>query len=130
MMKHSSGQSGIWFSGFGHESEKCSRNGACSRRNFMPCSEPQHDCSLSNIVMISRNSNSSASLAIILIINFFFLFFFYLENETINTIRVLALWFSLPSIHVSLHSNLAWKPSKLRLPILFSLWGLLYLLTL
>ena len=36
MMKHSSRQFGDSFSGFGHQSEKFSRIGACIRRNFTP----------------------------------------------------------------------------------------------
>ena len=35
-MKHSSRQIGDYFSGFGRQSEKCSRIGACIRRNFTP----------------------------------------------------------------------------------------------
>ena len=37
MMKHSSRQFGGYFSGFGRQSEKFSRIGACIRRNFTPC---------------------------------------------------------------------------------------------
>ena len=37
MMKHSSHQFGDQFSGFGHQSEKFSRIGACNRHNFTPC---------------------------------------------------------------------------------------------
>ena len=36
-MKHSSDQFGDYFSGFGRQSEKFSRIGACIRRNFTPC---------------------------------------------------------------------------------------------
>ena len=36
MMKHSSRQFGDSFSGFGRQSEKFSRIGACIRRNFTP----------------------------------------------------------------------------------------------
>ena len=36
-MKHSSRQFGAYFSGFGRRSKKCSRIGACIRRNFTPC---------------------------------------------------------------------------------------------
>ena len=37
MMKHSRRQFGDLFSGFGRQSEKFSRIGACIRRNFTPC---------------------------------------------------------------------------------------------
>ena len=37
MMKHSSRQFGYLFLGFGHQSEKFSRIGACIRHNFIPC---------------------------------------------------------------------------------------------
>ena len=37
MIKHSSRQFGDYFSGFGRQSEKFSRIGACIRRNFTPC---------------------------------------------------------------------------------------------
>ena len=37
MMKHSSRQFDDYFSGFGRQSKKCSRIGACIRRNFTPC---------------------------------------------------------------------------------------------
>ena len=37
MMKRCSGQFGDKLSGFGRQSEKFSRIGACIRRNFMPC---------------------------------------------------------------------------------------------
>ena len=36
IMKRSSGQFGDYFSGFGRQSEKFSRIGACIRRNFTP----------------------------------------------------------------------------------------------
>ena len=36
-MKHSSRQFGNYFSGFGRQSEKFGRIGACIRRNFMAC---------------------------------------------------------------------------------------------
>ena len=36
-MKHSSRQFGDKFSGFGRQSKKFSRIGACIRRNFTPC---------------------------------------------------------------------------------------------
>ena len=37
MMKHSSRQFDDYFSGFGRQSEKFSRIGACISRNFTPC---------------------------------------------------------------------------------------------
>ena len=43
MMKHSSRQFGDYFSGFGRQSKKCSRIGACIRRNFTPCSYIKSD---------------------------------------------------------------------------------------
>ena len=44
MMKHSSRQFGDQFSGFGRQSEKFSRIGACIRRNFMPCNQLYFFC--------------------------------------------------------------------------------------
>ena len=40
-MKDSSRQFGDQLSGFGRQSEKCSRIGACIRRNFTPCNKEQ-----------------------------------------------------------------------------------------
>ena len=57
----------------------------------------------------------------------FFLFCFWKRNFIYYT-SVSCVWFLLP--YVNSQSNWVWKPLKLRLSILFYLWGFLSLLTL
>ena len=108
------------------------KGGRCNFWDLLDCDDrispwwasrvgPQHDT-----VMFSMSFNSYASLAIFFIIPVLFCFVF--EHEPIYYTSVSCVWFLLP--HVSLQSNWVWKPSKLRLSISFTLWGLSSLLTL
>lgn len=88
------------------------------------CDGPQHDRGRSDIVMICMNFNSYASLNIFssFIIPVLFCFLVVTRNDIYCT-SVSCVWFLLP--YVSLQSNCTqWKPSKLRLFISFSLWGI------
>ena len=86
---------------------------------------PQHDRSCSDTVMISMNFNSYATLYFSSYL--FFLFCFWKRNFIYYT-SVSCVWFLLP--YVNSQSNWVWKPLKLRLSVLFYLWGFLSLLTL
>ena len=74
---------------------------------------PQHDHIRSDTVMICMIFNSYTSLVVFFAIPVLFCFVF--QHKTLYTIRVLA--------------NCAWKPLKLALSILFSIWGFSSLLT-
>ena len=106
-----------------------SKGGRCSFCGLLHCDDrrspwwasrdgPQHDHIRSDTVMISMNFNRYASLVILVIIPV--LFCFWTQNFKWYT-SVSFVWFLLP--YVSLQSNWAWKPFKLGLSILFSLWG-------
>ena len=106
-----------------------SKGGRCSVWRLLHCDDrrspwwasrdgPQHDHIRSDTVMISMNFNRYASLVIFVIIPV--LFCFWTQNFKWYT-SVSCVWFLLP--YVSLQSNWAWKPFKLGLSILFSLWG-------
>ena len=82
----------------------------------------------SETVMISMNFRSYASLVLSFIIPVLFCFFFFGTRNFIYCTSVSCVWSLLP--YVSLQSKWAWKPSKVRLPVSFTLWGLSSLLTL
>ena len=101
-----------------------SKGGRCSFWSLLHCDDrrslwwasrdgPQHDHIRSATVMICMNFNSYTSLVIFFAIPVLFCFVF--QHKTLYTIRVLA--------------NFAWKPLKLALSILLSIWGFSSLLT-